>query len=66
MYYCRKSEATTCNYLTLNIQKTLDQTKIEVFDTSPAPYISFVNNFGDTARSLVATASTIAGSSNTP
>ena len=40
----------------INFGLAIDQTKIDVFDTSPAPYISFVNNFGDTARSLVATA----------
>jgi len=40
----------------INFGLAFDQTKIDVFDTSPAPYISFVNNFGDTARSLVATA----------
>ena len=40
----------------INFGLAIDQTKIDVFDTSPAPYISFVNNFGDTARSLVASA----------
>lgn len=40
----------------INFGLAIDQTKISVYDTSPAPYISFVNSFGDTARSLVATA----------
>jgi len=40
----------------INFGLSVDQTTIKVYDTSPAPYISFVNTFGDTARSLVATA----------
>lgn len=40
----------------INFGLAVDQTSIKVFDSSPAPYINFVNNFGDTARSLVATA----------
>lgn len=40
----------------INFGLAIDQTSIKVFDSSPAPYINFVNNFGDTARSLVATA----------
>ena len=40
----------------INFGLAVDQTSIKVFDTSPAPYVNFVNTFGDTARSLVATA----------
>jgi outer membrane protein insertion porin family len=40
----------------INFGLAVDQTTIKVFDTSPAPYVNFVNTFGDTARSLVATA----------
>ncbi len=40
----------------INFGLAVDQTTIKVYDTSPAPYINFVNSFGDTARSLVATA----------
>jgi hypothetical protein len=35
---------------------SIDQTTIKVYDSSPAPYVNFVNTFGDTARSLLATA----------
>jgi len=41
----------------INFGLAIDQTKIDVFDTSPAPYISFVNNFGDTARTSLHLAS---------
>lgn len=40
----------------INFGLAVDQTTIKVYDTSPAPYVNFVNTFGDTARSLVATA----------
>jgi len=40
----------------INFGLTIDQTTIKVYDSSPAPYVNFVNSFGDTARSLVATA----------
>ncbi len=39
----------------INFGLAVDQTTIKVYDTSPAPYVNFVNTFGDTARSLVAT-----------
>ena len=39
----------------INFGLAVDQTTIKVYDTSLAPYVNFVNTFGDTARSLVAT-----------
>jgi outer membrane protein insertion porin family len=40
----------------INFGLAIDQTTIKVYDSSPAPYVNFVNTFGDTARSLLATA----------
>ncbi|MBS0346354.1 MAG: outer membrane protein assembly factor BamA [Proteobacteria bacterium] len=39
----------------INFGLAVDQTSIKVYDSSPSPYVGFVNTFGDTAKSLLAT-----------